>query len=77
MIKPDAKVCRYCGRDLPEPATAPMPEAERPAPARLVVAQDAPWDDPSGSSADQDREQRRERLKAQLEEFRKQQQRDQ
>ena len=71
MIKPDAKVCRYCGRDLPT--------TEQATPGPPIVAQDVAWDDPSGGapSADQEREERRERLRAQLEEFRKKgQQRD-
>jgi hypothetical protein len=58
MIKPDAKVCRYCGRDLPaEPAAAP------------IVAQD----DASGGADQESERQRRDRLRAQLEDFRRQQ----
>jgi hypothetical protein len=64
MIKPDARVCRYCSRDLPE--------LERQVPAPPVAAQG----DPSGGGADHESEQqRRERLRTQLEQFRTQQQR--
>jgi hypothetical protein len=66
MIKPDARVCRYCSRDLPEAAEEP------PVPP---VAAPRPGLDNSmgGENPNQESEQqRRDRLRAQLEEFRKQ-----
>jgi ribosomal protein L32 len=45
MIKPDATVCRYCGRDLPE--ASPSLRQAMSGPSRGV---DIPWDDPSGGS---------------------------
>ena len=71
MIKPDAKVCRFCGRDLPtsEPEQAAA-ESEPPAPARPSVVVDAAWDDPSDARAERER---LEKLRKRLDEFRKQQ----
>jgi zinc ribbon protein len=41
MIKPDAIVCRYCGRDLPEGSPAPSPDR----------GEHGPWADPGGGRA--------------------------
>jgi hypothetical protein len=67
MIKPDARVCRYCSRDLPAEAAEP--------PAPPVAARRAELDNSmGGEDPNQESEhQRRDRLRAQLEEFRKQQ----
>jgi hypothetical protein len=72
MIKPDAKVCRYCSRDLPPPdPLEPAPPAAKPK---------TTWGDPNPSAytgpswgAKKEPEQQREKLRTQLEEFRKQQ----
>jgi hypothetical protein len=69
MIKPDARVCRYCSRDL-------LPEAAADPPAPPAAAARAEFDNSKGDGepANQESEQqRRDRLRAQLEEFRKQQ----
>ncbi|MFI5324787.1 MAG: hypothetical protein ACHQ7H_01015 [Candidatus Rokuibacteriota bacterium] len=69
MIKPDAKVCRYCSRDLP--AAEPAVSGLGPPPATSVVAPDVAADNPSGAPEESE-QQRRDRLRAQLDEFRKQ-----